>query len=305
MTLEAPATVAAPETEAPVSTAETPDYLVIGHVTKDVAPEGGYVIGGTVSFSSLTAQRLGKRAAVLTRCERLPDLREWLEGNGVALHRVPADETTTFENVYRGGARTQRIGPVAPPIPADSVPAAWRSAAVVHLGPVSQEVPPEIADHFPASSIVGVTPQGWMRQWDATGRVSPAAWENAAAVLSRVDALIFSAEDVGGDERLVAHYCDMAKLAVVTDHRNGCVVWRDGKQTPHAAFEIQEVDPTGAGDVFATAFLLRYGETRDPDDAARYANCAASFVVEGRGLTTLPTPEQVERRLRTGSLRRS
>src|SRR5688572_16077574 len=153
-------------TEQPVPLTEAPDCLVIGHVTKDVTPDGGYTLGGTVSFSSLTAQRLGRRAAVLTRCERLPDLREYLESQGVALHRVPAEVTTTFENVYKNGNRTQRIGPVAPPVPADSVPPAWRDAAVVHLGPVSQEVPAEIADSFPASTTIGVTPQGWLREWD-------------------------------------------------------------------------------------------------------------------------------------------
>src|SRR5688500_13233840 len=140
------------EAAQPVSLSEPPDYLVVGHVTKDVTPDGGYVLGGTVSFSSLTAQRLGRRAAVLTRCERRPDLRDYLESQGVALHRVPAEVTTTFENVYKDGHRTQRIGPVAPPVPADSVPPAWRDAAAVHLGPVSQEVPAEIADRLPAST---------------------------------------------------------------------------------------------------------------------------------------------------------
>ena len=289
---------------APLTEAEAPDYLVIGHVTKDVLPTGGYTIGGTVSFSSLTAQRLGKRAAVLTRCERLTDLRQYLESQGVALHRVPADVTTTFENVYRSGARTQRIGPVAPAIPADAVPVAWRNATVVHLGPVSQEVPAEIADSFPATSTIGVTPQGWLREWDESGRVrNGAAWRNAEAVLARVDALIFSAEDVGGDEALVARYCGMAKLAVVTDHHNGCTVWQGGAQEHFPAYEVEEMDPTGAGDVFATSFLLRFGDTQDAADAARYANCAASFVVEGQGIAVLPTPDQVAERLRTGTLR--
>jgi len=288
---------------APLTEAEAPDYLVIGHVTKDLTPDGGYTIGGTVSFCSLTAQRLGKRAAVLTRCERLPDLRDYLESQGVALRRVPAEVTTTFENVYRGGARTQRIGPVAPPIPAVSVPEAWREAAVVHLGPVSQEVPAEIVDTFPTTTTIGVTPQGWLRAWDEAGHVRPAPWQDAPQVLARADAMIFSAEDVGGDEAQVKRYCDMAKLAVVTDHRNGCTVWQGGRGEHFPAFEVQEVDPTGAGDVFATAFLLRYGETQDAADAAQYANCAASFVVEGRGISVLPTPEQVEQRLRTGRRR--
>jgi 1D-myo-inositol 3-kinase len=293
-----------PTLDAPVALTEAPDYLVIGHVTKDVTSDGGYVLGGTVSFSSLTAQRLGRRAAVLTRCERLPDLREYLETQGVALHRVPADVTTTFQNVYKDGHRTQRIGPVAPPVPADSVPPAWRNASVVHLGPVSQEVPAEIADSFPPSTTIGVTPQGWLREWDESGRVrNGTPWNNAAAVLARVDALIFSAEDVGFDDALVSKYCDMAKIAVVTDHRNGCTVWQGGKRQRHPAFDVPEVDPTGAGDVFATAFFLRYGESQDADDAARFANCTASFVVEVVGLSLLPTRDMVEDRLKTGRLR--
>ena len=47
------------------------------------------------------------------------------------------------------------------------------------------------------------------------------------------------------------------------------------------------LDPTGAGDVFATAFLVRYQETGNPSEAAVFACCAASCVVEGVATTTL------------------
>jgi 1D-myo-inositol 3-kinase len=275
------------------------DYLVVGHVTKDIVP-GGYVLGGTVSFSSLTAKSLGRSVAVLTCCEALPELDEYF--SGVALHRLPADTTTTFENLYTRAGRTQYVRAVAPPLPAESVPEIWRRPRVAHLGPIAREVPPEMADHFDATTIIGVTPQGWLRTWDGDGLVRPAPWDTAERVLSRVDVLIFSAEDVGGDLALVERYCTMAKLAVVTDHRNGCVVWSGGTQERFPAFQVEEVDPTGAGDVFATAFLLRLGETRDPATSARFANCAASFVVEGHGTSVLPTQEQVEHRLRTGKL---
>ena len=279
-----------------------PDYLVVGHVTRDVVPEG-FVFGGTVSFASLTARNLGRRAAVLTRSAWLPDLPKYLDGG--ALHVVPADETTTFENTYPPGGRVQYLRAVAPPIPVDAVPAAWRRALVVHLGPVAQEVPPEMAETFPPETLVGATPQGWLRAWDRSGRVrSPVPWERAAQVLARVDVLVFSVEDMGRDPALVRRYAEMAQLAVVTEDRRGCTIWREGRTERYPAFEVEEVDPTGAGDVFAAAFLLRYGETRDHAVAARYANCAASFAVEGRGTAAIPTQEQVERRLRTGKTRR-
>jgi sugar/nucleoside kinase (ribokinase family) len=58
-----------------------------------------------------------------------------------------------------------------------------------------------------------------------------------------------------------------------------------------------ESDPTGAGDVFAAAFLVRYHESGDPSDAAAYAACAASCAVEGVGTTSLGDREEVLRRL--------
>ena len=58
-----------------------------------------------------------------------------------------------------------------------------------------------------------------------------------------------------------------------------------------------EVDPTGAGDVSAAAFLVRYHECDDPLEAAAFAACAASCVVEGPGLSSLGDRAEVERRL--------
>jgi len=108
---------------------------------------------------------------------------------------------------------------------------------------------------------------------------------------------------MGGDLALVQRYAAQARLAVVTEDRRGCTVWGGGRQEQFPAFDVDEVDPTGAGDVFAAAFLLRYGETRDIAIAARFANCAASFAVEGTGAAALPTLEQVEDRLQHGKLR--
>jgi sugar/nucleoside kinase (ribokinase family) len=275
----------------------TPDYLVIGHVTKDVVPDG-YAIGGTVSFASLAARRLGQRTAVLTCAEDLPDLAAYLEG--IAIHRIPAAVTTTFENTYSKAGRVQYIRAVAPALTSDAVPEAWRAARVVHLGPVAQEVPPEIADVFAPDALIGATPQGWLRAWDASGRVRHVEWAHAERALARIDVLVFSPEDVGQDQALVRRYAQAAKVAVVTEDRNGCSVWHRGRCERFPAFRADEVEPTGAGDVFAAAFLTRYAEGHALDEAARFANAAASFAVEGYGSAAIPARAQVEYRLRTG-----
>ena len=56
-------------------------------------------------------------------------------------------------------------------------------------------------------------------------------------------------------------------------------------------------DPTGAGDVFALYMLVFYYRTNNINYAVEIANCAASFVVEGFGISTIPDLNSVEKRL--------
>jgi sugar/nucleoside kinase (ribokinase family) len=62
------------------------------------------------------------------------------------------------------------------------------------------------------------------------------------------------------------------------------------------------MDPTGAGDVFSAAFLIRLAETGDPCEAARFANVAASFSIEAPGVSGIPTRRQVEAYLDTAAV---
>jgi sugar/nucleoside kinase (ribokinase family) len=52
--------------------------------------------------------------------------------------------------------------------------------------------------------------------------------------------------------------------------------------------------PDRAGDIFAAASLVRYHQTRDPWEAARFANRLASTSVTRRGLAGVPTPEEAD-----------
>ena len=53
------------------------------------------------------------------------------------------------------------------------------------------------------------------------------------------------------------------------------------------------IDPTGAGDVFATAFLIRYFETKDISQSANFANAAASFCIEKKGIEGMASREEI------------
>jgi hypothetical protein len=82
----------------------TPDYLIIGHILKDNTPEGA-ILGGTASYAGLTADKLGEYTAALTSYG--PDIPPLTPLNNIKTKTVPADQSTTFENVYKNGVRYQ------------------------------------------------------------------------------------------------------------------------------------------------------------------------------------------------------
>jgi len=266
-----------------------PDFLIVGHVTKDVYPDG-YRIGGTATYAAITAARLGRRPAVLTRAA--PDLPLSESLPGVQVRHLPSPVTTTFENVYGPQGREQVIHAVADPLSCRDVPLEWRRIPVVLLGPLAQEIRPDMVSCF--HGLVGVTPQGWMRKWDESGRVTSQRWNDAAQVLPAVDALVLSEEDLEGNLEPLDGYVRLCSTVVLTTGWQGATVFVEGQKHEVPPRPSREVDPTGAGDVFTAAFLIRLEETGEPLQAARFANVVASFSVEEQGTLGIPTRAQVE-----------
>ena len=267
-----------------------PDYLVIGHITKDLL-NGGFTVGGTVTYSGLTARNLGRRVGVVTSASPDLDFKQTLPG--IEVVSVPSPVTTAFQNVYHNGTRQQFIKAVAERITVEAIPPQWHYSPTVQLGPLTQELDEEVI-HLFKGSLIGVTPQGWMRRWDDEGRVSPIAWAAPEKVLPFAQVLILSEEDVGGDMALIQEYVELAEIVVVTAGWKGSTVYHGSQRRYFPAREVIAVDPTGAGDVFAAAYLIRLEETGDPWEAAHFANCVASFSVEKPGVTGIPSRQQVE-----------
>ncbi len=281
-----------------------PDVVVVGHVTRDLVSSvpSGFTFGGTATFASVAAHRLGHRVGLVTACAAEPAMGGALAGIDLVVAR--AQVTTTFENHYTSTGRVQYVRAAAPPIASTSIPERWRDAPVALLGPVAQEVRRDVVHAFRQQTTVTATLQGWVRTWDeVSGRVRPVDWDDYEAFLDRIDAVVFSPVDVGSDPALVQRYAERARLAVVTEASDGGVVWHQGARFRYPAYDVEEVEPTGAGDAFAIAFAIEFHATGDPEHSARYASCVASFVVEGHGTSRVPTIDAVRERFRHGRLR--
>jgi hypothetical protein len=277
------------------------DYLLLGHVTVDRLDDKRVVLGGTATYAALTARNMGARVGVHTSSAYEPGLIDTL--GGVLVARIPAEFTTCFVNEYAAGKRRQTIESVAEKLTYEQLLPEWRNPPLVHLGPLNQELDPSLVSRFPRS-LVGVTPQGWMRAWDDDGLVRQVDWADAERVLAKAAAVIISEDDVP-DSSIIDEWASKARMLVVTLGDRGCDVYRTGEADVFhsAAFKsATEVDPTGAGDVFAAAFLWHLHKSGgDWKIAADWANCVASFVVEKRGVAGVPKLAEVEKRWRSGT----
>ncbi|MGD8487981.1 MAG: PfkB family carbohydrate kinase [Anaerolineae bacterium] len=276
---------------------QSPDFVVVGHVCQDILPEGGLALGGSVSYAATTAQRLGRRVGVVTSAGPGLDVSAALPGMEVVCHQ--AASTTIFENIYLETGRKQILHSRAAVITCEHIPLAWRDAPVVYLGSIDREISPGVFHCFSDKSLVGIMPQGFFRRWDEHGQVHYAEWTPSPALLEQLDVLVISELDVPDPNRLVRDWGRYIRIIVVTQADQGATVYKSDEVCHYPARPAQEVEPTGAGDVFTAAFLIRLAETGDPCQAAQFANVVASFSVEGIGMAAIPHRQRVDDFLRT------
>lgn len=268
---------------------EPVDYLVIGHISQDITPKGP-VLGGTVSYSSLTALALGLRVGIVTSCKPGTPM---VELKGIPVVAIPSEFSTTFENTMTPTGRVQHLYHRAATLDISAVPEIWRNSPIVHLGPIAQEIAPGLARSFP-NSLVGLTPQGWLRSWDEQNQVFPCDWPEARYVLEKADIAIISIEDVRGEEAIIDDMAASVRLLVVTEGPGGARLYWNGDIRRFSPPKMIEVDPTGAGDIFAAAFFTRLHTTQDPWEATRFATNLAAYTVTRRGLTGVPSVSEIQ-----------
>lgn len=258
-----------------------PSVVLCGNVTLDRTPDG-LVPGGPAYYAGQAWRALGAAVRVVTSAGA-----DFPAGalEGLEVVRVPAPATTVFQNAYAtDGARVQRVEARAAPLEPAALPAAWRAPDVLHLAPVLDELAAAAA--FRAAlrpRLTGLCAQGMLRRVAPDGAVVQPPWEPAPELLAAVDAVILGEDDVRGQGDLVARLARTVPVVAFTLGAKGCEIIERGRTRRVGAYPAVEVDPTGAGDVFAAGFLFALAGGAAPVEAARLGAAAASFVVEGRG----------------------
>jgi 1D-myo-inositol 3-kinase len=261
--------------------ATAPLVTLIGNFTIDQLASGP-APGGSVYYSGAAAAALGAEVRILSALGPDFPLAAVREQFPFKLIPTPAAETTSMRNTYRGSARFQELLSAGGTLRSSSWVPALGESDMVLLCPVFGEISEGLACRA-RGRLTGASLQGFMRTVEPDGRIATSAREDFLDWLEGVDVLFYSDEDVAGHPELVPAIRAAAPLVIETRGPSGAKLWNRGTARWITGTPVAEVDPTGAGDTFAMAFLVHLAAHGEPEAAAGFACRVAAWVVTQTG----------------------
>ncbi|MFC3978749.1 sugar kinase [Streptosporangium jomthongense] len=268
------------------------------------ARDFGLGVGGAESNLAIGVSRMGRRAAWFGRVgadEFGELLRSTLAGEGVDVRGMIVDpeaptglmvksrRTAELVDVryYRSGSAGSRLRPGDLDLPT------LRSARVLHVTGITLAISASAAETVRAA-VAEARAAGVTVSLDVNYRRALWSPAEASAALRDVVAstdVLFATEAEGG---LLAEGDDPVRLAkslsalgprhvLVKRGALGAVELSDGVLRHAEPYRVTELDPVGAGDAFAAAWLAETMEEADPERRLATACAAGAFAVTSEG----------------------
>jgi sugar/nucleoside kinase (ribokinase family) len=248
---------------------------LIGNLSRDLLPGAQPRVGGGSYHGARALQRLRVPARVVARCavadrdELLPALVRL----GTPVRYVPGVTTATFSFSYDGDVRAMTIDALGDTWTPSDLPE-LPSGRWAHVAPLARhEFPLETIAALARRRRVSLDGQGLVR----VPEVGPLRLDDDfdREVLRHVWVLKLADEEaeVMGDPAALG-----VREVVVTHGSRGSTVYWGGRSelVPARAFAG---DPTGAGDVFATAYVVARNAGFAPNGAARRATAVVASLI--------------------------
>ncbi len=265
-------------------------------------------LGGSPTYTSIAAAKLGAKVSVISRVGADFQNRylEWLKANGVdlsGLKQVKGAATTKFILTYRNGERKLQLKDRAPPISTQDISDSLQTIAL-HVAPIANEIQNAVVAKLRGlTEILSLDPQGFVRTFDKKGNMRLKPWK-ANQALTQIDIYKSSSREI----RMVTRPKELplamreirdygAKIVMVTRGMKGTILLVDDEfyHIPACKPRVFQ-DPTGAGDAFIGSFLAEYLQGKEPLWCACVGSAASSFVVEGIGPAVFGEKEETYRR---------
>ncbi len=270
---------------------------VVGNLTLDELDRDGKLVvrpGGSALFTSLAAASLGAKVSIVSNIGRdYPEsILSSLTKSKIDTSEVRRnqEETTRFRISYTAGSRRLDLVHPGKNIRPSK---AWKIFDLIHLGPVFNEIGIDaLSTARHRCNFLSVDVQGLLRTTTRRGHVQLQK-RKIDQFLSKCNLVKATAEEtriVAPGKSLVASAKQFirrgADFALITQGRSGALLaTRDDivLKIPSVP-ERQEIDMTGAGDVFVGSWLKTYLTTNDMFWSSAVAAAFASISVRSLGL---------------------
>jgi 1D-myo-inositol 3-kinase len=277
--------------------------LLVGPVAIDEI-EGERRLGGVVTYAATVVAAFGLRARILTTAAPDTDLISLAAGHD--LHVVPADATLTFafDQTPEGRQLTELAGPTRP-LSATDLPDAWRSPATLILGTLIED-DIDLSSFAPIAQSAhqtAIVTQGLQRHATPTVLRGHLHEFNSLLPLCTPSTSLFRSEREAAlwTTQQAAAIRETGARLVTTHGEHGAEIQQGDRRLQIAPVSFDsEIDSTGAGDIFASAFILALHEGDAAAGQLAAAFAAASVAL--RGPRPLPLRAEIERRLAAAAI---
>jgi sugar/nucleoside kinase (ribokinase family) len=270
------------------------------------------IFGGSVIYSSIQASLLGCHVGLISAIgEKDEDeLLRLLKNYNVEIIKlgVYQGETLSFVNEYIGNDRMQKVK--NHPKLTIKFNIEDFEAECFHLGPIINEFSfEEIEKARKISKYLALDIQGFCRTIESS-LIKKRKIEDIS-FLKFIDILkcdldeLYCLSNNNDPKQIIEEILDEdCKILLLTLGDKGSVIISKHK-TYYIPAHIPEkqVDPTGAGDVYLTSFLISYSRSHDLEYAGLFASSASSFVLEDIGYKGISNKQKIEERMRKQKLK--
>ena len=267
------------------------------------------VLSGCSTNACLAVSKLGERGILIGTVG--PDFQETLTQDltrrGIEYNLAPARQTGGFGLIYdaRGDRELSILG-IADPIPSSAD--GYHDVDFVLLGPILGEISPELVHkvRLKTQAPILLDPQGLLRglKGDHIVHEMTDAFVEIAGLSTVVKANELETEVVTGIKprenpelavkKLHEYGC---KIAITTLADAGSIIYDGNRYYRIPPYQVNAIDPTGAGDTYAAGFMVKYLETpSDLTGVGCFASAVASVMVENSGPDFPLTRAEAERR---------
>ena len=269
-------------------------FYLLGNPTYDIIVIGNNErksIGGSVIYNSLLMKNLGFPNRIIGKCNK--KLKDTIQKYGINTSYVyESTQTTKFKNIYHHGKRVQ-YAIKGEKILSEDIPSETFNSQGLLITPVLDEI--DLSSFLPHDIFIMVDISGFLRHVLKNNMVILKQKSKIAEKLRNYNIFKCNLEEARflSDQRTISKICKFLisnnrNIGIITDGVNGSYIFDKTNIVKILTYKTKQIDPTGAGDVYGSSFLIRFLECNNMIEAGLFASAAASFVVEDYGINNIP-----------------